>query len=94
MSGTNINGFMFTTYAVLDEGRMRKRKQGTIINVTSTTGLQVPPFPGEAVYHASKAFEEAFTKRPPRGAWGTQHQSAGAQAGSCGDAFPCAAGGV
>ena len=61
MSGTNLNGFMFTTYAVLNEGRMKERKQGTIINVTSTTGLQVPPFPGEAVYHASKAFQEAFT---------------------------------
>jgi len=29
--------------------------------VTSTTGLEVPPFPGEAVYHASKACQEAFT---------------------------------
>lgn len=34
---------------------------GTILNVTSTTGLEVPPFPGEAVYHASKACQEAFT---------------------------------
>lgn len=29
--------------------------------MTSTTGLEVPPFPGEAVYHASKACQEAFT---------------------------------
>jgi 3-hydroxy acid dehydrogenase/malonic semialdehyde reductase len=61
MTGTNINGFMFATYAVLNEGKMRARGRGTILNVTSTTGLEVPPFPGEAVYHASKACQEAFT---------------------------------
>lgn len=61
MSGTNINGFMFATYVVLNEGKMKERNKGTILNVTSTTGLEVPPFPGEAVYHASKAFQEAFS---------------------------------
>lgn len=61
MSGTNINGFMFATYAALNEGKMKERNTGTILNVTSTTGLEVPPFPGEAVYHASKAFQEAFS---------------------------------
>jgi 3-hydroxy acid dehydrogenase/malonic semialdehyde reductase len=61
MTGTNINGFMFATYAVLNEGKMQERGKGTILNVTSTTGLEVPPFPGEAVYHASKACQEAFT---------------------------------
>jgi 3-hydroxy acid dehydrogenase/malonic semialdehyde reductase len=61
MTGTNINGFMFATYAVLNEGKMKERGKGTILNVTSTTGLEVPPFPGEAVYHASKACQEAFT---------------------------------
>lgn len=61
MTGTNINGFMFATYAVLNEGKMKERRKGTILNVTSTTGLEVPPFPGEAVYHASKACQEAFT---------------------------------
>jgi 3-hydroxy acid dehydrogenase/malonic semialdehyde reductase len=61
MSGTNINGFMFATYAALNEGKMKERNKGTILNVTSTTGLEVPPFPGEAVYHASKAFQEAFS---------------------------------
>jgi len=40
---------------------MKERGKGTILNVTSTTGLEVPPFPGEAVYHASKACQEAFT---------------------------------
>ena len=49
MSGTNINGFMFATYAALNEGKMKERSKGTILNVTSTTGLEVPPFPGEAV---------------------------------------------
>lgn len=61
MTNTNINGFMFATYAVLNEGLMKERDKGTILNVTSTTGLEVPPFPGEAVYHASKACQEAFT---------------------------------
>ncbi|KAH7394344.1 hypothetical protein BKA66DRAFT_410925 [Pyrenochaeta sp. MPI-SDFR-AT-0127] len=61
MTGTNINGFMFATYAVLNEGKMKERGRGTILNVTSTTGLEVPPFAGEAVYHASKACQEAFT---------------------------------
>jgi 3-hydroxy acid dehydrogenase/malonic semialdehyde reductase len=61
MSGTNINGFMFATYAALNEGKMKERNKGTILNITSTTGLEVPPFPGEAVYHASKAFQEAFS---------------------------------
>lgn len=61
MTGTNINGFMFATYAVLNEGKMKERGKGTILNVTSTTGLEVPPFAGEAVYHASKACQEAFT---------------------------------
>ncbi|KAI5370010.1 Putative short-chain dehydrogenase/reductase SDR, NAD(P)-binding domain superfamily [Septoria linicola] len=61
MTGTNINGFMYAAYAVLNVGGMKNRKRGTILNVTSTTGLEVPPFPGEAVYHASKAAQEAFT---------------------------------
>lgn len=60
-TGTNINGFMFATYAALNEGKMKERGKGTILNITSTTGLEVPPFPGEAVYHASKACQEAFT---------------------------------
>ncbi|KAF1926223.1 NAD(P)-binding protein [Didymella exigua CBS 183.55] len=46
MSGTNINGFMFVTFAALNEGRMKQRNKGTILN---------------AVYHASKAFQEAFS---------------------------------
>jgi NADP-dependent 3-hydroxy acid dehydrogenase YdfG len=61
MTSTNINGYMFAAYAVLNEGKMKERGKGTILNVTSTTGLEVPPFPGEAVYHASKACQEAFT---------------------------------
>jgi len=61
MTGTNINGFMFATYAALNAGGMRARAAGTILNITSVTGLEVPPFPGEAVYHASKATQEAFT---------------------------------
>lgn len=61
MSNTNIQGVMFTTHAVLNAGGMMKCSRGTILNITSTTALEVPPFPGEAVYHSSKAFQEAFT---------------------------------
>ena len=38
-----------------------ERKAGIILNVTSTTGLEIPPFPGESVYHTSKAAQEAFS---------------------------------
>jgi 3-hydroxy acid dehydrogenase/malonic semialdehyde reductase len=61
MTGTNINGYLFATYAVLNAGGMKERASGTILNVTSTTALEVPPFPGESIYHASKAFQEGFT---------------------------------
>ncbi|KAL4791239.1 hypothetical protein BDV19DRAFT_314361 [Aspergillus venezuelensis] len=60
MNGTNVNGLMFATYAVLNTSMM-KRKEGTILNVTSVTALEAPPFPGEAVYHANKALQEGFT---------------------------------
>lgn len=60
MNATNINGLMFATYAVLNTSMM-SRKAGTILNVTSITGLEVPPFPGESVYHCNKAAQEAFT---------------------------------
>lgn len=40
---------------------MLSLKAGTIINVTSVTGLEVPPFTGEAVYHSNKAAQEGFT---------------------------------
>lgn len=61
MTGTNVNGYLFTTHAVLNQGGMRARGRGTILNVTSTTALEVPPFPGESIYHASKRFQEGFT---------------------------------
>lgn len=38
--GTNINGFMYAAYAVLNVGGMKNRKRGTILNVTSVTGLE------------------------------------------------------
>ncbi|KAK5999978.1 hypothetical protein QM012_005066 [Aureobasidium pullulans] len=60
MNNTNVNGLMLTTYSVLRHG-MRKRGEGTIFNITSVTGLEIPPFPGEAVYHANKACQEGFT---------------------------------
>ncbi|KAJ0414473.1 NAD(P)-binding protein [Aspergillus carlsbadensis] len=62
MVNTNINGLMYVTYAVLNRSMfLRGSGTGTILNITSITGLEVPPFPGEAVYHANKAFQEAFT---------------------------------
>jgi len=60
MNNTNTNGTMFVTYSVLNRS-MRARNSGTILTITSITGLEVPPFPGEAVYHANKASQEAFT---------------------------------
>ncbi|KAF2762099.1 NAD(P)-binding protein [Pseudovirgaria hyperparasitica] len=60
MNGTNMNGYMFAAYAVLNAS-MAKRKTGTILNVSSTTALEAPPFPGEAVYHSNKAFQEGFS---------------------------------
>ena len=61
MVNTNILGFMSVAHAMLNEGGMASARRGTILNITSTTGLEVPPFPGEAVYHASKACQEGFT---------------------------------
>ncbi|KAH7138673.1 NADP-dependent L-serine/L-allo-threonine dehydrogenase ydfG [Dendryphion nanum] len=61
MIGTNISGLLYTTHAVLNAGKMLSRSHGTILNITSTTALEAPPFPGEAIYHASKAFQEGFT---------------------------------
>ncbi|BCR92154.1 uncharacterized protein ACHE_80054A [Aspergillus chevalieri] len=60
MNNTNINGLMFVTHAVLNTS-MIPRAAGTILNITSVTGIEVPPFPGEAVYHSNKAAQEAFT---------------------------------
>ncbi|KAH8201235.1 hypothetical protein TruAng_004625 [Truncatella angustata] len=60
MNNTNVNGYMFAAHAVLNRS-MLARGEGTILNITSTTALEAPPFPGEAVYHANKALQEAFT---------------------------------
>ena len=61
MCNTNIQGTMFCTYATLNARGMMRRQKGTVLNFTSVTGLEAPPIPGEAVYHSSKAFQEAFT---------------------------------
>lgn len=60
MNNTNINGLMWVTHVVLNRSFM-PRKAGTILNITSVTGLEVPPFSGESVYHANKACQEGFT---------------------------------
>ncbi|KFY74749.1 hypothetical protein V499_05248 [Pseudogymnoascus sp. VKM F-103] len=51
---------MFMKYAVLNASFMKK-KAGTVLNISSITGLEVSPFPGESVYHAGKAAQEAFS---------------------------------
>jgi NADP-dependent 3-hydroxy acid dehydrogenase YdfG len=65
MNATNVGGYMYAAHAVLNRAMLPKSKgtggEGTILNVTSVTGLEAPPFPGEAVYHANKALQEAFT---------------------------------
>ncbi|KAF7845777.1 hypothetical protein BT93_L0685 [Corymbia citriodora subsp. variegata] len=68
MTGTNLSGMLYTTHAVLNvasssgsNSSMLKRGKGTIMNITSTTAMEVPPFPGECIYHTTKAAQEAFT---------------------------------
>nr|POE54509.1 serine 3-dehydrogenase [Quercus suber] len=61
MLDTNVRGFMTAAHIALNQGGMAAAGRGTILNVTSTTALETPPFPGEAVYHASKACQEGFT---------------------------------
>lgn len=66
MVDTNLKGMLHVTHAVLnapskDGQSMLKRGTGTILNITSTTALEVPPFPGEAIYHTTKAAQEGFT---------------------------------
>ncbi|KAF7893792.1 hypothetical protein EAF00_007306 [Botryotinia globosa] len=60
MNATNISGTMYTTHSVLNRSMIPNSK-GTILNVSSVTSLETPPFPGEAVYHANKACIEAFS---------------------------------
>lgn len=60
MNGTNISGLMYTTHSVLKCSMIPKDK-GSILNISSVTALECPPFPGEAVYHANKACIEAFS---------------------------------
>lgn len=61
MTSTNLSGLLYTTHAVLNAGQMLTLPTATILNLTSVTGLEVPPFPGESIYHATKAAQEAFT---------------------------------
>lgn len=62
MNSTNVSGLMYSTYSVLNHSpSFSQHKRGTILNITSTTALEAPPFPGEAVYHANKALQEGFT---------------------------------
>lgn len=61
MVNTNINGFINASHSVLNEGGMLAAKRGQVINITSVTALECPPFSGEAIYHTCKAAQEAFT---------------------------------
>ncbi|EEY54174.1 uncharacterized protein PITG_19832 [Phytophthora infestans T30-4] len=40
---------------------MFAQKRGVIVNVTSVTALEAPPFSGEAVYYMAKATQEGFS---------------------------------
>lgn len=60
MNGTNISGMMYVTHAVLNAAFI-PNNSGTILNVSSITGLAAPPFPGEVVYHTNKAGVEGFS---------------------------------
>jgi len=60
MAGTNINGVMYISHSVICRS-MWPQKRGAILNISSATGLECPPFNGESVYHASKAFLEGFS---------------------------------
>ncbi|KAL4100266.1 hypothetical protein PRIC1_008060 [Phytophthora ramorum] len=61
MVQTNMSGVLFAAHAALNQGGMVAQKRGVIVNVTSVTGLEAPPFPGEAVYHMAKAAQEGFS---------------------------------
>jgi 3-hydroxy acid dehydrogenase/malonic semialdehyde reductase len=61
MTSTNLSGYLYTTHAVLNAGKMLTLPTATILNVTSVTGLELPPFSGESIYHTTKAAQEAFT---------------------------------
>jgi len=61
MNATNVSGYMYATHSVLNRAMKPGSARGTILNITSTTALEAPPFPGEAVYHANKACQEGFT---------------------------------
>jgi 3-hydroxy acid dehydrogenase/malonic semialdehyde reductase len=54
MTGTNVNRDLFGTHAALNKGGIQERRKGKLLNVTSTTALEVLPFPGESIYQASK----------------------------------------
>ncbi|TIC24849.1 NAD(P)-binding protein [Wallemia mellicola] len=60
VNDVNVMGVYWATHAVLN-GSMIKNNSGTILNVSSITGLNAPTFPGEATYHASKTSLEGFS---------------------------------
>ncbi|KAF4130506.1 short chain dehydrogenase [Phytophthora infestans] len=61
MVGTNASGVLFAAHAALNQGGMFAQKRGVIVNVTSVTALEAPPFSGEAVYYMAKATQEGFS---------------------------------
>jgi 3-hydroxy acid dehydrogenase / malonic semialdehyde reductase len=60
MVGTNVLGLVNVTHAVLNRFLIPAGK-GTILNISSITGLEVPQKGmGEVIYHACKSFLEGF----------------------------------
>lgn len=61
MIATNVLGLVNVTHAVL-KNFLIPSKKGTVLNISSITGLEVPQKGmGEVIYHACKSFMEGFT---------------------------------
>lgn len=62
MNSTNINSYMFTSHLVLNLSMIR-RNTGTILNITSITGLEAPPFPGKPCTTPTKRARRSLRMR-------------------------------
>lgn len=62
MVNVNLNSFMYAIHTVLNAGGMLAAREGRIINITSECGVEYRQTRDQAVYHTTKAAQEAFTK--------------------------------
>ncbi|GMF49939.1 unnamed protein product [Phytophthora fragariaefolia] len=63
MVQTNLSGVLYAAHAVLNQGGMAARKRGVILNVTSVTALEVPPFSGRLCITWLRRDRRAFRTR-------------------------------